>query len=415
MSQASAAASTRTAVERAIARTPANRRQARLDQLFSVWFARFVYNQIWEDPAVDMAALALGPGDRVVAISSGGCNILNYLVADPASIDAVDLNPAHLALTRLKIAAMRHLPDHAALFGFFGIARSQQNIDLYWRLLAPELDYETRRFWERRHITGRRLRYFRSGLYRKSLLGQFVGVLHGAMRATGRRPSAILAARSLEEQRALHARHVDSLFDTRLVGGVCGLFMRQPLTFYHLGIPPAQYEQLRRDGNGDVVGLLRERVRRLACDFPIEENYFAWQAFGRRYDTQRRKAVPPYLRAENFASIRSRIDRVHTHRMTVTEHLRQRAPASVERFVLLDAVDWMDRDTLTALWQEIRRTAAPGARVIFRTAGSASCFAELLEPDLLQGWEYRAEESRRFQQQDRAAIYGGFHLYVRTA
>ena len=49
---------------------------------------------------------------------------------------------------------------------------------------------------------------------------------------------------------------------------------------------------------------LRERVERLACDFPISENYFAWQAFGRGYDTGARLAVPPYLREENYAAIR---------------------------------------------------------------------------------------------------------------
>jgi len=37
-------------------------------------------------------------------------------------------------------------------------------------------------------------------------------------------------------------------------------------------------------------------------------------------------------------------------------------------YVLLDAQDWMNDATLTELWRQIRRTARPGARVIFRTA-----------------------------------------------
>ena len=41
--------------------------------------------------------------------------------------------------------------------------------------------------------------------------------------------------------------------------------------------------------------MLRERVERLACDFPIHDNYFAWQAFGRGYDLESREAVPDYL------------------------------------------------------------------------------------------------------------------------
>ena len=61
----------------------------------------------------------------------------------------------------------------------------------------------------------------------------------------------------------------------------------------------------RSDGN--PVTTLRERVERLACDFPISENYFAWQAFGRGYDIEGRNAVPAYLREENYDAIKARV------------------------------------------------------------------------------------------------------------
>ena len=92
------------------------------ERLFTLAFRNLVYPQIWEDPVVDMEALRLGPSDRVAAIASGGCNVLSYLVADPAEIIAVDLNGAHIALNRLKIEGLRRLPDHVAFFDFFGWA-----------------------------------------------------------------------------------------------------------------------------------------------------------------------------------------------------------------------------------------------------------------------------------------------------
>ena len=70
------------------------------ERLFTLAFRRLVYPQIWEDPIIDMEALRLGPGDRMIAIASGGCNVLSYLTADPAEIIAVDLNGAHIALNR---------------------------------------------------------------------------------------------------------------------------------------------------------------------------------------------------------------------------------------------------------------------------------------------------------------------------
>ncbi len=42
-----------------------------------------VYNQCWEDPAVDQAALRLRPEDRVLVITSAGCNALDYAAPPP--------------------------------------------------------------------------------------------------------------------------------------------------------------------------------------------------------------------------------------------------------------------------------------------------------------------------------------------
>src|SRR5882757_8718360 len=77
------------------------------DKLFAFWFRRLVYTQIWEDPEADLAALLLPVGSTIVTISSGGCNALSYLTAQPAQVFAVDLNEAHLSLLKLKIAGLR--------------------------------------------------------------------------------------------------------------------------------------------------------------------------------------------------------------------------------------------------------------------------------------------------------------------
>ena len=59
-----------------------------------------------------------------------------------------------------------------------------------------------------------------------------------------------------------------------------------------------------------MAGLLRGRLERLACDFPLEDNYFAWQAFGRGYDREHRRAVPAYLARDNWQTVRDNAARV---------------------------------------------------------------------------------------------------------
>ena len=122
--------------------------------------------------------------------------------------------------------------------------------------------------------------------------------------------------------------------------------------------------------------------------------------------------LPPYLRREHFDTLRARADRVEVLNRSVSEYLAGCADASRDRYVLLDAEDWMTDDQLNALWAEITRTARPGARVIFRTAAEPSLLPGRVQPEILDRWRYEAEQSLALSQRDRSAIYGGFHLYV---
>jgi S-adenosylmethionine-diacylglycerol 3-amino-3-carboxypropyl transferase len=400
-------------LERAAHQRPAGTRRGALERLFTLMFQGFVYNQIWEDPDVDLEALELGPRHRLITIASGGCNVLNYLAADPARIVAVDLNVNHVALTRLKLSALANLPSYEAFFRFFGRADDKANRDAYDRFLSDRLDPATRRHWEKRiPLRGRRIDMFARNLYRHGLLGRFIGVLHAVARLYGKRLDEMLSARTEIEQRQVFERTVAPLFDYKSVR----LLSKSPVSLYALGIPPAQYDELVSGRNGDAIAVLRERVERLACDFPIRENYFAWQAFGRGYDVENRAAVPAYLRREVYERIRSRTDRVEIHLASLTDFLSEQPDRSMHRFVLLDAQDWMNPGQLAALWREIDRTAdSRDARVIFRTAGPDSPLPRKLRPDLLAPWTYLEAESRAFHAQDRSSIYGGFHVYVRRA
>jgi S-adenosylmethionine-diacylglycerol 3-amino-3-carboxypropyl transferase len=374
-------------------------------------FQGFVYNQIWEDPDVDLEALALQPHHRLVTIASGGCNVLNYLAADPAKIVAVDLNENHIALTRLKLSALANLPSYEEFFRFFGHADDKENRRAYDNFLASRLDAKTRKYWEK-HIPlhGRRINMFARNLYRYGLLGRFIGILHAVAKLHGKRLEDVLGARTKEEQRRAFERHIAPLFDYKSIK----LLSKSPVSLYALGIPPAQYDELVSSTKGDAIAVLRERVERLACDFPISDNYFAWQAFGRGYDVENREAVPAYLRRDTYEVIRKRTDRVEVHHASLTDFLHDQPAHSMHRFVLLDAQDWMSPSQMAALWTEIDRTAdTRDARVIFRTAGPESPLPRKLPAELLAPWIYLEEESRAWHTQDRSSIYGGFHVYAR--
>ena len=193
------------------------------DRLFTLAFSGFVYPQIWEDPEIDIPALKIDETSRIMTICSGGCNVMNYLTENPKSVTAIDLNPAHVALGRLKLAALKHLPDYESFFLFFGCADDPKNIENYDRYIAPHLDEFSRNYWEKFVFPhGRRINMFKKNIYRYGLLGKFIGMVHLIAKLYGQNPRDILKARNLQEQRSIFNRTLGPLFNKRLVKFLCG-------------------------------------------------------------------------------------------------------------------------------------------------------------------------------------------------
>ena len=384
-------------------------RQGVLERAFTFAFRGLVYAQIWEDPAVDLEALAITPDSHVVTIASGGCNVLSYLTADPRRITAIDLNTAHIALNRLKLAAAANLPDYDRFHRFFGRADGKANIAAYRQFVAPHLDDTTRRYWEGRGLNGRRrINGFARGFYRQGLLGGFIGAAHLLAKLHGINPRVLLEAKSVEEQRAIFDAKFAPFFERRFVRWL----IDQPASLFGLGIPPAQYAVLAGDEPEGISAVLRHRLEKLACDFDLSDNYFAWQAFGRGYGDGPAAPLPPYLQSDNYDDVIARVKRVEVRHINMADYLDAMPDDSLDRYILLDAQDWMTDAQLTRLWTAITRTAKPGSRVLFRTAAKPTLLPGRVPDAILDRWDYRETESLDFTQRDRSAIYGGVHLYV---
>lgn len=375
------------------------------ERAFTFAFRGLVYPQIWEDPEADLEGLAVTPDTRIIAIASGGCNVLSYLTADPAAITAVDLNPAHIALNRLKNEAVRRL-THEEFHRFFARADDRLNVETYRTKLHPHLDPATRAYWDKRAPVRPRIEAFARGFYRGGLLGHFIGAAHRLAKLLGVDPRIILTARDRAEQRRIFDERIAPLFDRRFVRWLGD----HPAALYGLGIPPAQFGELT--GGAKMADVLRQRVETLACDFDLKDNYFAWQAFAREYGRGPDAPLPPYLQAANFDAIRERASRIDIRHANMTEHLATLPANALDRFVLLDAQDWMTDEQLTALWTQMTRVAAPGARILFRTAGIPDIVPGRVPAAVLSRWVYQDAESKRLSTRDRSAVYGATHLYV---
>jgi len=383
----------------------------RSDRRFAESFDRLVYTQIWEDPEVDIEAMALAPGHRVATICSAGCNALSYLTAaENIEVTAIDLNFAHLSLAGLKRAAFTHLASYGDIRSLFVAAEGERNRMLYRGQLAHHLPADIKAYWE----SGRRPRYedFISGFFKKGLLGLAINISRILARMHGVRLEDALALDDADKQRAWARKHLHPIFEGRLLSLLFSL--RHPL--FLLGIPPRQFNLLC-DGRPDQMArVLAERTEQLVGATKSSQNYFLWQAFTHGYAPDAAgRALPPYLAPDNFEVMRGRAKNLRLVHDSVTGYLIRQEASSFDRYVLLDAQDWMDESSLITLWTQIGRTARPGARVVFRTAGTAPPFTGCLASGVWAGWRRLDEMSDRLHARDRSGIYGNFHVYELAA
>ena len=81
---------------------------------------------------MDQLALQLTPDDRVLVITSAGCNALDYALSG-ARVLAVDVNPHQNHLLELKRAGIRAL-DFEPFFELFGSGGSPRAREIYAEL-----------------------------------------------------------------------------------------------------------------------------------------------------------------------------------------------------------------------------------------------------------------------------------------
>ena len=284
---------------------------------------------------------------------------------------------------------------------------TRSNLDTYRRLLAPHLDQATRRYWEGRDLIGRRrIKGFTSGFYKRGMLGGFIGLAHLFARLYRVDLGAILAAQTIEEQRAIFEEKFAPIFDRRFIRWLTD----QPASLFGLGIPPAQYDVLA--GNERMAEVLRRRLEKLACHFPVNDNYFAWQAFSRGYGRRPDRPLPPYLQEANFAAIRERVGRIEVRHANLTEHLASsRMPASTATSCSMRRTGWTTSSS-----------PGCGARSPARRGPARACCSALRPNPAccpvgcpMRCWHagiMPSEQSRELTRADRSSIYGGVHLYV---
>jgi len=359
--------------------------------------------------------MELKSDDKVMLITSAGCNALDYVLDSPAKVFAVDMNPLQNALLDLKIACIRSL-DYPEFFAVFGRGQMPNWGDVYRSRVRALLPSASREIWDRRgdFFSGAARR---SSFYFRGSSGYFAWLINRYIDRVAKVRSTLtqmLNASSIEEQKSLFdsGRVQESIWRPMLRWAV-----RRDLTMSMLGVPRSQREQIDRGYPGGLEQFIIHSLEVVFTRLSLADNYF-WRVYltGEYSST----CCPEYLKEENFNRLRDGlVDRVTTHTDSVEGFLRK-SDESISRFVLLDHMDWMckgDSRALTAEWQAIVNRCAEHARILWRSAGLMVDFIDPLKVNVNNQVRnvgelltYHPGLAKELHAQDRVHTYGSFYI-----
>jgi S-adenosylmethionine:diacylglycerol 3-amino-3-carboxypropyl transferase len=315
---------------------------------------RLYFAHVRDDPRVELAALAPASTDRVVIVSSGGCTALSLLGAGAAEVHAVDINRTQNHLVELKAAAARTFERREAIAFLGGLPMAEGERLARFADLRTLLTQSARRYW-RRHP-----RDVARGVLDAGVSERFIHVIAQVIRYVIHRPSLVqrmLACQSLREQRVLF----ETQWDTRAWRVFFALLLnRWTMSRVY------RREFFQYVGRRNFAELFRELAKHVLTEVPIADNYYIHKMFTGSYPVEREDGTPPYLGEDGFAAIAAGDGRLRLVDGNVTQYLRTLDDGSVDAFALSNVCEWLDTAGVETLFKQVERTAAPGARVVFR-------------------------------------------------
>ncbi|KAJ5273188.1 hypothetical protein N7478_008313 [Penicillium angulare] len=343
----------------------------------------YIYAFTWEDPRVDHRLLNIGPDDVILAITSAGDNILDYLQKNPRRVHAVDLNPNQNHLLELKVASYLAL-GHRDMWKLFAEGKHAQFRELLISKMSPHLSSQAFQYWlEHSHVftstSGQGL--YETGGSRHAIrmvryLSKFFG-LEGAVKK-------MCEAQTLDEQRAIWPRVRRLLLSKPLNWAIVST---EWFAWKAAGVPRNQRNMIvddyfRRNGLNSDMKQSKDVSGQSIWEFVVNtldpvakdtllsnDNYFYYLCLQGKFS---RRCHPTYLspQAHVKMSTPGAFDGLRIHTDEINEVINRITPGTLTIAVVMDSMDWFDpaEDAAAAQARRLNHALKKGGRILLRSA-----------------------------------------------
>lgn len=194
-----------------------------------------------EDPRVDHRILNITDSDSILAISSAGDNILDYLLSRPRRVHAVDLNPNQNHLLELKVACFAAGLPHSTVWSLFGEGKHAEFQNLLITKLSPHLSSVAFGYWLNHASV-----FEKSGLYETGGSRHAIRLVRILFQIFGLTPEIerLCAAETLNEQREIWPRIRKVLLSRTLHWAIVST---EAFCWKAAGVPREQREMIIQD------------------------------------------------------------------------------------------------------------------------------------------------------------------------
>ena len=346
----------------------------------------YIYNQSWEDSNIDKNVYKLTNDNKILMITTGGDNVLNYLINDPRFIDTVDFNIHQNHLLELKMALIKVLSWEDCI-EVLCYSNYKIFIDNY-HLISLYLSTDAKLWWDKNksimknfHHSGI-VKYF--SYFIKFLI--FIGDLQPFINE--------LQHCNFERQRELYF-----LYKSRIeyLGDI--LYKCSYLLIPFIGVPTKQSNLCDMYFNVWLERILNQQ--------PFHNNYFYYSYL---YGEWNINCCPDYLKKENYNKVQNNLHKINifTSKLENVNKFKHINSPKYDRVILLDHMDWMDDETIINELNNIIPLTESNCKFCWRSFSLTQPFA------CLNNINYELSEPIFPNYKDRVGMYNSIHVATIT-
>lgn len=305
----------------------------------------YIYPLSWEDATVDREVLEINENDTLICITTGGDNILNYLIDNPKKIITCDFNKHQNFLLEMKMSAMKNL-NHDEYYEMF----FNKNVNVWMNykndLLNELKSEECKEFWD---VNGDNIfkDFIFSGSckYIKFLLNIFP-----------------------EEMRSFFRNNYDDIYDQLrdynkirptviFYSKICDFFLFQLNFIELLGVPQEQCNTNMQNKCIDFIDYICTKTL-------IKYNYFYKAYANSRLEKYN---LPTYCKQENYYNVRDQLNKIEIYTDSLENVLKVVDNDTITKGSLLDHMDWMNDIQISNELHQLSRVVKENHKIIYRS------------------------------------------------